>query len=104
MKMLDIPETPATVGALLAARIGADNAHALESLAAAYRAALDLSEHGCQIVSIMTGWRNPVIMLGEAPPVGYLEGALHTSRLGAHGVTRVYATHHLGAQVEWRAR
>ncbi len=83
-------------------QIGQQNKHVLDNLAVAYHAALDLSENGFTVLDVKIGQRNPIIEIQSCRKCQRLGGGLRMiDNTGPHR-QYVIATHHKGAQVEWR--
>ena len=83
--------------------IGAQNQHVLDSLAAAYRACLDLAERGYTVLNVQIGLRNPIIRIQSEPRCRHLHGAIKGIHGTARGREATWCVRHKGAQIEWRA-
>ncbi|MBA1443782.1 MAG: hypothetical protein M3H12_02620 [Chromatiales bacterium] len=82
--------------------IGHGNAQMLNLLTDAYRAAMDLSDQGYQLLGVRVGDRNPVVRIKGSRHCRHLHGAVKTiCGSGAGQRTTTMVTTHRGAQIEW---
>lgn len=84
--------------------IGKQNAHILDTLTDAYRAALDLSEQGFTVVDIKVGESQPVVRILAEGRCEQLKGSYNIIRSGPGRRILTMSTVHKGARIEWEEK